>query len=309
MSRFNWKFTAFPPTPPLNWAKFKTMLTSWFAKIATSLELERHANRFVFVPSILLALTGAGTLCLLAQSVCCASDSHRAFFEGECFALVLVNAPSLDFADFSKCRKSLRRSYLRSSRTFGHVWLVLVDRRSGLLTECGYTGETSSELPGYFDGVKQLVQGRCSSKMASLGASIDNPIGYLMLERDDGQLQLGSGGHQPTCAWGIPLTRCQLKKARQAMRKFPKGPFHLARLNCTSFVQSVMGVCGVHLNSRQDLQVPRIWRFQDREITLWNSAEFATLKLSTPDAMQKSILSHVDSKEISLALSWYASLH
>ena len=290
--------------------KIKFMLSGKVVKVANCSRRGRIDNIFAAAFSFLtFLLTGAGVFCLFAPSTCLALESRAAFYEGECFALVLVDAPNLEFADFSNCRKSLRRAHLQSRQSFGHVWLVLVDRRSGLFIECGYTGETSSELPGYFDGIKLLVQRYCTTKMASLGANIHNPIGYLMLERDDGQLQLGSGGHKPTCAWGIALTRYQLQDMLRALQKFPKGPFHLAHFNCTTFVKNALSVCDVQVESCHKLQVPRRWKFQERAITLWSDAKFATLRLSTPDALQNSILSRVPAEEIKQALAWYKLIH
>lgn len=231
------------------------------------------------------------------------------FHQADCFALLLIDAPELNFDDISKCRASLLKSQRRRERgSFGHVWILLVDRRRGLFIECGYTGETSASLPGYFAGVKMLIEGKCSPKMASLGAEISDPIGYLMLERDDGRLQFGSGGHRPTCAWGLTLTRAQFGEMARAAREFPQGPYHLANRNCVSFALRILSICGVHLRSNQTLQVPPVWRFQRREIRLWSRKGLSRLNLSTPDALQASLRRQIPQKEIDLALAWYAGL-
>ncbi len=223
--------------------------------------------------------------------------------------MLLIDAPKLDLRHFKCCFAALQRLGVGregDGMSFGHVWLLLVDRQSGRQWECGYSAEMSPTLPSYFAGVGQLLKGRCSKEMARSGADLQNPIGFLFTNRSDGYLQWGSGGHMPSCAIAWRLERLQFDRVLQAVQSFPKGPYSLQNANCVHFALELTRSLGWAPDCSVTLPIPRMATLAGRKVTLWRDARYSSLHLCTPGALENQIRNQFPLEEIDCALRWYA---
>lgn len=255
------------------------------------------------------ALLWASTSNLLGDGL----QSHtpqRVFYESECFIVLLIDAPKMNFDHFESCCTTLMKTNLDAgghAANFGHVWIALVDRRGGNRWEFGYSGEKSPILPGYFAGISQLLRGNCSQAMARCEGDLDNPIRYLFATRSDGYLQRGNGAHLPSCAVGWRLERDQLQRILRAIMRYPKGPYSLTSANCVHFGLEMVRECNWHPDCMVTLNIPRKLFIANCRVTLWRDVRYSRLQLCAPNALEKRVREAFSPEEIQRALNWYSS--
>lgn len=227
------------------------------------------------------------------------------FCNADFFVLLLIDSRPISTVNFKTCLKGLQAAK-SDYNLFGHVWILLVDQRANKYWECGYTGETSSSLPGYFDGLGQLLQGQMSPEMKRCGADLQNPVGYLFLKRNDGRLQWGNGGHTPTCALGIALSQSQKEKIIEQILNCTKNEYSLQNDNCIHFALSLLRIADVRLRCfSKRLLIPKTITIDHHRVLLRRDSAFKTLALCTPQLLSSGLKRRYKLKEMKAALLWY----
>lgn len=214
------------------------------------------------------------------------------------FLVVLVDARHLDYSSPEAFFTSMHYGlFLPQDPTIGHAWIKLCRNVKGKKWsfEGGHTGEFGLTAPKYFDEVVRL----------GLETDEPDPAQYLFSSLPDGCLQKGSGGHSPTFSAAFPLTEEQFFKVYRLLREYDFKKWSLQEHQCVDFVLSCLATIGVHLSCTQTLNIPPEFVWKERRIRLWKDAQYSTLTLATPDALEKALFHEVLERKALLAMKWY----
>lgn len=268
------------------------------------------------------------SLLLFLCSCVCRSQEYRDFYAHlhkprahllrmepcDYFLVILVDARHLDYTQASKFLHSVAKHPNGGSKhgDVGHAWIYLQGKRNGkrIVIEGGHSGEIENPPARYFDGLMNYHDWGYSNptpEQIRLPRYEPNPIKYLQTGRKDGFFQKGSGGHRPTYAAKIPLTRQQFEQILQFIhpRNYAYQEYALTGPQCSTFAVQVAKIAGLSLSSDATMRIaPRVF-FGRSCIRLWEDPYYATLTFPTPDILEKSLMQAVEYGKAEEALDWY----
>lgn len=246
------------------------------------------------------------------QPPCCQSME-----EDDYFLIILVDACHLDYSDACKFFKSVFMHSNGSRRgDVGHAWIYLQCKRNGRIfrLEGGHSGEIEEPPARYFDGIMNYNDWGYSNptkQQKSCPRHEPDPIKYLWTMREDGFFQKGSGGHCPTFAAKISLSKQQFERILSFVRpsRYPYQHYSLLGPQCCTFAAQVAALAGVSLSTQITMQIAPSIFYGKTWIRLWKDPRYSTLTFSTPDMLEKSLMKAVENGEAEYALDWYLQRH
>ena len=274
----------------------------------------------------------AGLLILFSFSSCvCRSIEYRNFYShlqkprpswqpmkpmepSDYFLIILVDARHLDYTGGVKFFDSVAKhpSDGSKNRDVGHAWIYLQGMRNEqkIIVEGGHSGEKDEQPARYFDGLMNYNEYGSSTPTEEdiLNPKYEpNPVKYLWTEREDGFFQKGSGGHRPTFAAKIKLTRRQFEKILHFIHpsRYPYKKYALLGQQCSSFVTQVAAIAGLQLASHTTMKIAPQICYGKRSIRLWEDPRYAEICFATPDMIEKSLIEAVEEGLAESALKWY----
>lgn len=218
--------------------------------------------------------------------------------EGPYYVIFLVNARHLDYSNCSSLLKTIAKHPSDGSKNgdVGHAWILL--HGDGEQLEGGHSGERGVWQPRYWEGVlDNIYQGSA------------NPVSYLWCTQCDGFFQQGNGGHLPTYAAKVGLTRVQYEKILQWIAAYPFQDYAITGKQCASFVSGVAEVIGIQLETEVELPIAQ-WIYFDRNYWLmWSDPHYCSLRFGSPDRLERSLKALVKRRAAEDVTSWYRRTH
>ncbi|MFI0435650.1 MAG: hypothetical protein ACH350_08015 [Parachlamydiaceae bacterium] len=235
--------------------------------------------------------------------------------EDDYFLVLLVDACHLDYTDAAQFFQSVAIHPMNRSRRgdLGHAWIYLQGKlRDGTIfvLEGGHSGEREAHPPRYFEGLMNYNQwgyANPSAEDMSNPRYEPNPIKYLWTIREDGFFQKGSGGHHPSFAAKISLSKKKFEEVLAFIRPstYPYSCYALMGNQCCSFVAHVAGLAGIVLKTKTSMRVSPLIYYGNRWIRLWENPCYSILTFATPDILEKSLIEAVQKGRAEYALDWY----
>ncbi|MBS4168926.1 hypothetical protein [Parachlamydia sp. AcF125] len=230
------------------------------------------------------------------------SKPETVFKESPYFLVVLVNARHLDYTNNRSFLRTLAKHPSDGSKNsdVGHAWICLRGILDGQYVEIegGHSGETGVIQARYFDGIMDLVE-----------KGSPNPICYLWETQKDGFFQNGSGGHRPTFAAKIDLTEDQFHHILAFIHTYPYQEYSITKNQCSSFVAQVAALADWEIACEVTLAIDSKIQIGQDQLTLWSDLHYATLTISSPDVVEKSLMEAVSTKRAQDARKWYLHTH
>jgi len=217
--------------------------------------------------------------------------------ETDYFLVVLVDACHLDYTNPSSFFNSVAKHPSDGAKTgsVGHAWIYL--QSPDCCIEGGHSGEGNIEQVCYFDGLMDEYErgGR-------------NPVKYLWNTLNDGFFQKGSGGHRPTFAAKFDLTPRQFQTILDFIHPahYPYNQYALTGSQCSSFVEKVLALIGLDLNTEMTMTLPSSFYFRGECIHLWDDPAYSQITFASPDELEKELIRLVEEGQAEAALSWYS---
>jgi len=223
----------------------------------------------------------------------CSLDCSQFRAHEEYFLVVLVDAKHLDYSTPSAYFTTLSQGL---NPDIGHAWVVLKGQKDGVrwIFEGGHTGEFGLSAPKYFDEVRERSRRKES-----------NPAQYLFSLLNDGQLEVGSGGHRPTFAAAFPLNKESFARVMRLFDDYDFSTWSLRGPHCVHFVLSCLSAIGIDLDCQEEVVLPQSFIFKGERIAMWSDPSFAKLTVETPELLEKRLIEQVEQKKAQLALRWY----
>lgn len=229
--------------------------------------------------------------------------------EEDYFIIFLVDARHLDYSDATPFFKSVEKNkgYL------GHAWIYLQGKdkeEKKRIIEGGHSGEINNCPPRYFDGIMNLCEYGFENptlEQRKHPRFEPNPIKYLWTLREDGFFQKGSGGHQPTFAAKVSLTKEQFEDILSFIRpnNYPYQIYGVMGPQCCTFVKEIARRVGLHLESHRQMIISPTIYFRGATIRLWQDPFYSRLLFPTPDILEQSLIHAVKQGQAEDALDWY----
>lgn len=202
------------------------------------------------------------------------------------FIVFLVNARHLDTTSLPKFTRSLAKY-----PNVGHAWIYLHGDR---VLEGGHSGERGIYQPRYVDGV-----------MDHLEWGVKNPIRYLWSSQCDGFFQKGNGGHMPTFAAKVDISKEQYEKILAFINTYPFQEYSLTKNQCCTFLQQIGGLIGLDLKVETSLKIDQ-WILLDKKCyQMWEDSLYSTFVFSSPDVLEASLKRLVQEGKAQNILSCY----
>jgi hypothetical protein len=221
------------------------------------------------------------------------SPTTPSFTESDYYIVFLVEARHLDYTEPASFLRTLAKHPSDGSMNgdVGHAWIYL---KGDKIIEGGQSGETGEYQPRYWEGVLENV---------ALGA--ENPAAYLFCDQCDGFFQKGNGGHYPTFAAKFNISREGYLKIEEFIRSYPFQFYSLTKRQCASFLREIGEIFGIVLEDEVELAIPQSMIVQGREVVLWRNRKYQTLRFSSPDKLEMSLIKLVREGRGEAALAWY----
>jgi hypothetical protein len=164
----------------------------------------------------------------------------------------------------------------KGSGTFGHAWIWIrgiTQEKSFVDLEIGHTGETDPLLPTYLEQFTDAILDE-----------EPNPAAIFYRDRNDGSLQLGSGGHYPQVALGCTLDD---KQFNQLLGWLKNREYHFKRYNlvdhqCCHFVLEALKQIGIEIAVKPQWQMPQAVFIGSEKMILWKDPSYAQMPILTP---------------------------
>lgn len=225
-------------------------------------------------------------------------STEPCFKESPYFIVFLVNARHLDYGNCQSFLRTLAKHPSDGSKNgdVGHAWIFLKGNNEYL--EGGFSGELGIWQPRYWDGVFDNV---------AYGAK--DPVCYLWCSQSDGFFQKGNGGHLPTFAAKVPLTKQQYEKILDFIHQYPYSEYSIIGKQCSSYVKEIAQLIGIELEDLVTLKIPQ-WIYFDGEYwKMWENPCYQELTFSSPDRLERSLVELVNKNKAEFALDWYFKTH
>lgn len=235
------------------------------------------------------------------------------------FFIALVNARHLDYSDVEAFFHTLVKhpSDGSKNRDFGHAWIYLqgVMNDKVVAHQLGHSGELGLQQARYFDGVMNLIDFGYSNptpeqiRNPQCHIYEPNPIKYLWSTRQDGFCQKNSGGHKPTYAVKVDLTYEQFYRILAFIdpKNYDYPTYAITGNQCSSFVVEIAALAGLQLDSVITIPIKQECEIGGRKMRLWEDSIYASITLSSPDILEKSMVLAVQEGRAQYALDWALS--
>ena len=184
---------------------------------------------------------------LLSLLLTSCGGQHRVFRESPAvhatpyFLVLAVEARQLDYSHGKAFLKTMVKHPSDGTKNgdVGHAWILL--RGRNITIEGGHSGERGCCQPKYFEGVMDYLE-----------AGYRNPAQYLWEVQRDGFFQKGNGGHRPTFAVKVNLTKGEFEAIRNFIdpRHYDYANYAITGSQCASFVARVAQIAGLELRRR-----------------------------------------------------------
>ncbi|MBS4164509.1 Uncharacterized protein PRO82_001838 [Candidatus Protochlamydia amoebophila] len=270
------------------------------------------------------------TICILSTltSCCPSSSAYRELYshlrqykktrvpmkEENYFLIILVNARHLDYTDTRSFFHTVAKHPRDATKNgdLGHAWIYLQGNIDGriVVIEGGHSGERGMTDVRYFDGIMNYNDwGYVNPTLEQRKHPCyePNPAKYLWATLNDGYFQQGTGGHKPTYAAKISLTKQQFNAIIQAIKidAYPYHYYSLTQQQCSNFVSKISELAGLKLESEIAMPIyPSVW-YRGQMVRLWEDPQYSVIKLATPDILEKSLMKAVQKGNAEYALDWY----
>lgn len=219
----------------------------------------------------------------------------------EHFIIFLVDAKHLDYTNSQTFLKTFTKHPSTGSKecNVGHAWIYLkgVDKNNkSIVIEGGHSGELGVSKLRYVDGISLLAQNNNR-----------DPISYLWEPLDDGFFQQGNGGHNPTFAVKINLTKQQFWDVYTFIhpKNYPYKEYSLTARQCASFITQIAALLDISIESEITLPINQYAYFLGQKIPLWTDPRYSEITFSSPDIIEKSLLELVSKGYAEPAKNWY----
>ncbi len=226
----------------------------------------------------------------------------KKFQETDYFLVMLVNARHLDYSNNNCLLKTLAKHPSDGSKNgdVGHAWIYVqgIQNGRGVYLEGGLSGELGISQPKYFEGIVDSAE-----------RGDPNPIQYLWAYQKDGFFQKGSGNHKPTFAAKIDLTPRQFQQILEFITNYEFRNYSLVGNQCSSFVRQVAAIANFPLEDRLKIAFDRRISLKSTFIPLWKDPFFSSIEISSPDILEKSLITAVQEGRAEYALNWYRKSH
>ncbi len=227
---------------------------------------------------------------------------HPQMHESAYFVVLLVEARHLDYTSNRALLQSLVKHPSDGSKNsdVGHAWIYLQGCENGELVclEGGHSGELGLIQPKYFEGI-----------IDDFEAGSSNPIQYLWACQKDGFFEEGNGGHYPTYAAKVDLTKEQYQKIVAFIHHYDYAHYYLTHHQCTTFVVQIAELAGLTLDHTVTIEIDPVLHLCGDCLPLWSDPQYATFTFSTPDVLERSLMHAVWCGEAEFALDWYRVTH
>jgi hypothetical protein len=215
-------------------------------------------------------------------------------FSSEYEVFFLVDSPGINYKNFSLFLQGWAKHPNTQSMdgSIGHAWILL--KSPDGVWEGGHSGEGNFHLPTYAESVLLMMR-----------ANHPNPAQALFLTRNDGYLEIGSGGHIPTDAIKTSITKEQYEEIVKLLEGDDFGQYQLANKQCVTFVQKVGSIVGIDLRAFQTLEIPQSVYVWGKRVHLWNDSQYQKISVATPEGLVKKMRQAVNEKKAIWALKEY----
>ncbi len=216
------------------------------------------------------------------------------FSKSDYFVILLVSARHLDYFNSQSFLMTLAKHPSDGSLNgdVGHAWVYLQGK--GEFLEGGHSGELGLAEPKYFDGVMDLVE-----------SGDPNPICYMGRTLSDGFFQPGCGGHRPTYAVKLDLTKEAYEEIKDFIKNYDYSRYSLSCRQCVSFVDEIASRAGLNLETEVKMRVDQFVSLGKYRIRMWTNPEYRDLTFLSPDVLEKSLMKAVQEGKCASALNWY----
>lgn len=230
------------------------------------------------------------------------------------YLVFLVDAHHLDYMNSDSLIKSLEKNPQlgRKGVNVGHAWICLrgfkEDRE--VFIEGGHTGEWGLVQPKYFDGVMNYIQygyANPNKEKKQRPRKEKNPIKYLWVSLYDGSFQKGSGGHKPTFAAKVNLTKKEFDRVYDFIQSsnYYYLDYALLRNQCSSFLSQIASLINLNIKGEVSVQINKELNYRGKKFVLWEDSKYSEITFSTPDLIEKELMRLVEEKRAEYALLWY----
>jgi len=222
---------------------------------------------------------------------------EQPFAPSDYFLILLVDAKHLDYSDAESLVSTIAKHPDGSrERDVGHAWMLLAGIQDGkkVLIEGGHSGELGINEPRYLE---RVVLNSCER----------NPVRHLFYPLQDGYFEVGPGQHLPTYAIRVELNQ---KTFQQILELIQPDHYHFRHYSltdnqCTTFVAKVATLAGLQLEHETIIPIPQYMKLARKKICLWRDSQYATITISTPDKLEKSMIEAVVAGQARVALRHY----
>jgi len=207
---------------------------------------------------------------------------------------LLVDAVGIDFSSSLTFCETLRKHPKgpRKARTVGHCWLIL-ESPEGIL-ECGHTGEFGYKKPTYYRGL-----------LRRLAAGDPNPSAYLFESMSDGRFHRGPGGHAPTVAASMPITRDQHRAILNYINTYDYKDFRMTGQACNDFPAGAAALAGLRVSHQIRLTLPAEVVYRGTKRRLWTDDKYREIVIGSPDVLERFLGHLVREGVLEDSLEWY----
>jgi len=234
--------------------------------------------------------------------------------ESDYFIVFLVASRNLNYIDNKALFNTVQHidNPKKGGGTVGHSWVYIHGIKDG--REFSLEGGHSALLkgsPGYASGVINLNKyGYANPKSLPENSARyePNPIKYLWVVRKDGIFQKGAGGHSPTFAARVNITKNEFEQVLAFMDEanYMYKDFSIIDRQCTTFVARLAALVGLELEHTVTVQVDSEINVGNQKYRLWTDSLYSKITFASPDKMESSLRRAVADGQATSALSWYA---
>jgi len=248
---------------------------------------------------------------IAAQNSGVSLNKHR-ISSSEYFVVFLVASRNLDYFDNRVLFNTVR--YIDSPKRgggVGHSWIYIHGIKDG--REYSLEGGHSAWMkgaPGYITGVMNLNKYGYSDPKNSPDGNFrhePNPISYLWQVRKDGHFQQGPGGHYPTFAAKVDITKDQFERIIRLIDAdiYSFDSFSIIDKQCTTFVAKVAAMVGLNLNHMVSVKIDQEITVGGQRYRLWADPIYSKITFASPDKLETSLRHAVASGKAEYAIDWY----
>ena len=219
----------------------------------------------------------------------------------EYFIVFLVDAKHLDYTNSQTFLKTFTKHPSTGNKecNVGHAWIYLkgMDKNNkSIVIEGGHSGELGVSKLRYVDGISLLAQNNNG-----------NPISYLWEPLNDGFFQQGNGGHNPTFAAKVNLTKQQFWDIYTFIhpKNYPYKEYSLTARQCASFIAQIAALLDICIESEVTLPINQYAFFLGQKIPLWTDSRYSEITFSSPDIIEKSLFDLVSKGHAESVKYWY----